>query len=285
MIWAAVAAIVIFSAGCEELPPTDYKEHSYLEAFLIVGEPIENIRVIGSQPIGAVYSLEDAIIRDAEITIMTEGETIDLAFRDGELPGYYDPQGHIVKPQTKYEIEVNLPGGETISGKTFTPPEFDWIRPPKPYMHFPEDTLKLPSVDSLIIEWEGYDKYPMYLLSVKCLDTLSYGKYLDPPTAEKNRRSWNIMRDQEGMYDEISFWTFMGNTQTYTVWTAFKWFGLHEVSIYRPDYNMLRWFMQYQNFEGDYYNEILSSVEGDGIGCFGSASMVTDTSFLYKNQP
>ncbi len=279
------ALMATFAAGCEDLPPTEYVEHTYVEAFLIVGEPIGNIRVVRSQPLDVEYSLENAFIHDADVRLIKGEEEIALSYRNEGMPEYYDPQGRAVEAGAEYRLEINLADGKRITGRTLTPTTFNWVVPPKKYMHFPQDTLKMPEVDSVAIEWEPAQHFNFYLLTVKCLDTLEYGKYLDPPTAEMNRRAYTIFRNMDNFYDEPAYWTIMGNNRTATVWNAFKWFGPHEIAIFRPDYNMLRWFLQYQNMQGEPYNDMLGSVEGDGIGCFGSASVVRDTSFVYKNRP
>ena len=66
------------------------------------------------------------------------------------------------------------------------------------------------------------------------------------------------------------------------IWNFFKWFGMHEVSIYAPDENFLNWALQY--FINSNYDSRHNSING-GIGVFGSASVVRDTSFIIKNQP
>jgi hypothetical protein len=49
------------------------------------------------------------------------------------------------------------------------------------------------------------------------------------------------------------------------------------------DFNYLRWVLQ--RLSASEYNELLGSVEGNGIGVFGSLHAVKDTFFLIKNQP
>jgi len=66
------------------------------------------------------------------------------------------------------------------------------------------------------------------------------------------------------------------------VWSAFKWFGLHEVAVMAADWNLVRWYLQ--NVGVNAVNPLLGSVEG-GIGVVGSAYAIRDTFFLLKNQP
>jgi hypothetical protein len=47
---------------------------------------------------------------------------------------------------------------------------------------------------------------------------------------------------------------------------------------------MIEWFKQ-TRFGPNQYNPLLGSIKGDGIGVFGSASVVRQRQFLLKNQP
>ena len=116
---------------------------------------------------------------------------------------------------------------------------------------------------------------------MKCLDTLNYGKYLTPPTAEMNRRI-NLPFRNDRAYRETATLLPIPNSQTPVVWNTFKWFGLHEVGVYVPDWNFLRWYIQSQT--RSQIDPLLSSIKG-GYGYFGSASVIRDTSVIIKNQP
>ncbi len=276
---------VLLLSSCEDEPPTEYTPYNYIEAILLVDEPVTGLRIIETQPIDIKYSYENAAIKDAVVKLKSGGETIDLVYADGENPGYMDPDSHIVQPNSVYDLEVTFPDGSKAAGRTYTPGRFDWIIKPKDILYFPKDTINLPGADSLKISWEEASFLGIYLLSVKCLDTLEYGKYLEPPTNEMNRRTFSLFNDNDSEYYEIKNWVMMANTETPTVWMAFKWFGKQQIELYAPDYNYYRWFMQANNMQGSTeYVPLLTSVEG-AIGVFGSASVIRYESFLVKNQP
>jgi hypothetical protein len=113
------------------------------------------------------------------------------------------------------------------------------------------------------------------------LDTLNYGKYLSSPTEEKNRRIFRSF-ENDRMYYEISSYAFIPNNKSFVVWNIFKWYGPHEVTVYVPDWNYLRWFKQYAMKSR--YDDNLGTLK-NGKGFFGSASMIKDTVLLLKNQP
>lgn len=286
ILFFAIALAGLFFISCEDEPPTIYLPKNYIEAFLLVGEPIEGLRILQTQPIEKEYSYENAAIKDAQVIIKVDGEIINLIYKNGDNPGYADPNGHIVKAEKLYEIEVIFADGTKAFGKTFTPKSFNWIKEPKDILQFPLDTLKMPGIDSLRIEWEPASSIGFYFLSVKCLDTLNYGKYLNPQTDELNRRTFGLFNEHEPNYYENKSWIFMANTETPTVWASFKWFGPQLVEVYAPDFNFFRWFIQLMDFTGgSEYDPLLTSVEGNAIGVFGSASVIRKESLLLKNKP
>jgi hypothetical protein len=281
--------IVLFSLNsCEDAPPTDYVQNVYVEAYLYVGHSIEGIKVSYTQPVDKKYSEDIAMIKDASVKIIENNKTMDLIYKSNGKKGYYLPDTSFkVKPRTKYLLEIKLNNGKIITGETTTPSEIDWVIPPKKQFYYPKDTTKLESVDSLRIEWTAVKETPFFFVQTNCKDTLEYGKYLNPSTAEKNRRSYNPfmeMWEEQKMYRNTSNWSFLANTKTPTPWFAFKWYGLQEVRIYAPDYNMLSWFMNLYFTGSSAADPNYNSVKG-AYGVFASASFCSYEVFIFKNQP
>ncbi|GAB1373018.1 hypothetical protein MASR1M45_30820 [Candidatus Kapaibacterium sp.] len=171
-----------------------------------------------------------------------------------------------------------MPNGKTITGSTVTPPTTEWSFLPKELLQYPVDTLKLPATDS--IGWKRVQGFEFYLVSVKNLDTANYGIYLNPPTEELNRRVFTPFGG-ERRFRETAVITPVANNKTSVVWNVFRWFGKHELAVYVPDWNYLRWYLQAQT-KGE-ADPLLTSIEG-GIGYFGSASILRYNFFLLKNQ-
>jgi hypothetical protein len=274
--------------SCEDDVPNEYIMRKYVEAFLIVGEPIQGIKLMETQPLDKSFDLDAGWIKDASVIIISEGNTYNLAFGNSTPKGYYLPDNSVlVKPGVKYELEITLNDGTKITAETTTPNgNMQWVRPPKNEVYYPKDTTKLPGNDSLDLEWTGVQGTYFYILSVICQDTLEYGKYLTPSNPnEKNRRAFNnFVKDNNDYFLDIPSWNFIANTKTPTVWLAFKWFGPQRVTIYAPDYNFLRWFLQSTNFSGNESDPLKYSVN-NAIGVFGSAIKLSADFFLYKNQP
>ncbi|MGE5480175.1 MAG: DUF4249 family protein [Chloroflexota bacterium] len=282
---AIVALVVIGSLqGCGDDAPNDYQPKVYVEGYLIVDQPLEGIKVTYTQSIRDSFELERAMIKDAQVILKINGEPHTLAYQSGEKPGFA-LAGAVVLPETTYELEIRTKAGEVVTGKTLTPERIQWTVEPKANIHYPQDTMKLGPVDSLEIGWTRAKGIDFYLISVECLDTLNYGKYLPAPTNEMNRRCYNFnINGEEEMYRYKTTWGFISNSKSPTVWTAFKWFGPQRVTVYAADYNMCQWFVNMYFTGSTATHEKTNSVTG-GVGVFGSAALATKDVFLYKNQP
>lgn len=277
--------LFLFAVSCEDPFPTDYVPVNYVEAALEVGEPIKNIILMKSQPLNVEFDYENSLIRDAEIIISTGEKNFVLKTNPEGEDGYYYDGDYLVEEGKEYTLTINLADGATITGTTITPSAPIWLSSAPKTIQYPKDTINKASSDTLI--WDGEPTRGFWGISVKALDTLEYGIYLDGvPASEMNRRVTTPVSDNpdlEWRYQEQSQWGAIPNYRTPVVWTFFKWYGLHEISIYNLDYNYQQWV--FQRLVQREYDELLTSVEGDGIGVFGSFNAIRDTFFLIKNQP
>ncbi len=281
----AIILLIIVSAiiSCEDTPPENYIPQTYVEGFLLVDQPIEGIRLFTTQSVSDSFNYSESIIRNAEVRIIDEnGNLYDLQFRDS-INDYFYPGNETVLPKTKYKLEIDPGDGNLITGETITPQRFEWVESPKDIIHYPKDTLALDEVDSLGISWNNSAGTLWYMIQVKCLDTLDYGIYLNDIDDEELNRRIERPFGQNSRYwtDPSRYVGPLANTELPTVWNTFKWYGKHELKIYAPDFNMLRWFIHMQR--ASYYEPLLGSIEG-AIGVFGSASLISDEFFLIKNQ-
>lgn len=266
----------------------DYIEDYAVQGLLIVGEPMEDVRLMRSLRIDTAFTLEGAAVRDAEVRIFENDRAITLTF-DPTTFTYKAPSDVRVKANTTYRFEASFLKLDrttrlTLRGTTTTPDQIRWIRAPKDTLQYPQDTTRLPSPDSLIISWTPVTGVTDYIFSTECLDTLGYGTYLRPPTSEKNRRIERFFEIRLPRYNETVRSGIRAVTLTPVIWTAFKWFGVHELRIYAPDIHWANWFRQTNLAQNPRFNYRLGSIEG-GLGVFGSASIAKYRTFLYKNQP
>ncbi len=284
-----VILAIIFLNSCEDLPPDLYIPQIFVEGYLIVDEPINGIILLRSMPVLDSFNYQQSLVKDANIRITelsgNNGNfSYQLIYSDEPLLGYHYPDTSVkIKPNTTYKLEITLNNGDRITGETTTPERLKWKIPPRDTLYYPKDTINLPSPDSLKISWQPAAGIFFHLIRIRCLDTLNYGKYLNPPTDELNRRISRPWENNVRLYNDVTRWAGpLPATESPVVWTALKWYGLNEITIYAPDYNFLRWFLH--NQRRSQYEPRLSSVDG-AMGVFGSASAIKKVVFIIKNQP
>lgn len=284
---------LVLSVGvvaCEDAVPSTYIPRYAVEAFLFVGQPIEHIKLLRTQAVADTFSVAGSVIADADVQIIADGSILQLQYRATKDGGEYYYPGtdtvYKVQPNTVYQLRIRT-GGVTITGRTISPGHIALIEGVKDTLQYPKDTTNLSLSEKLRLRWTPVPGISEYLLRVSTLDTLGYGKYLTPPTEEKNRRIYRFWEKNAPKYDDVTRWGFIPATDIPGSWAAFKWFGRQEVTIFAADQNFVKWFKMVRFGGGSpTYNNLLGSISGDdAIGVFGSASMVSDTTFLLKNQP
>lgn len=278
-----IAAFTVLFTSCEDPAPFDYQEEHYVEAYLVVDKPIDHVKLFRTIPLDEVYSEENAIIKDAKVTIYEGDKELDLQYKNEPSPGYYYNDDYNVKPETYYYLKIETTTGEIYTDTTKTPARFDWKKPPVETVYYPKDTLNLPEApDSTRLHWEQSGNIYFYIINVKCLDTLNYGKYLDPPTDELNKRVYLPFDDVNILYRDRTTLNLVANTTSPIVWFAFRWFGPHEVTIQAPDPNFLQWYIQYLTPAGDVYIPNLNTITGGAFGVFGSVAEIKTNMFISK---
>lgn len=276
---------VLIFTSCEDDAPFDYKEEHYVEAYLTVGQPIEHIKFYRTVPLDEVYSEESAFIDDADVTIYSENnDEFKLEFRNEPAPGYYYNDNYIVKPETFYYLRIKTAEGNIYTDTTRTPSIFEWEKEPVSSLTYPADSLNLPPApDSTRLYWSRSGNISFYLVNVKCLDTLNYGQYLEPPTEEKNRRVPLPFKEVNQLYRDQTTINLIPNITSPVVWFAFRWYGNQEITIQAPDNNYLKWYLQYLTLNGDVYEPLLTTISGGAFGVFGSVAEIKANAFLYKS--
>jgi len=286
IISLCAACSILALSGCEDPVAFDYIPEYAVEAYLLVDEPITGIMITKSQPVADSFVYENSIVRDAKVYIIrNQKDTMTLQFYPSVRGGEYRfPDSSIkVQPSTRYDLSVSLPDGKRITGTTFTPGRMSWITPPKSVLQYPTDTLNLFAPDSLSISWTALPGIPEYLIAITCEDTLGYGQYLNPPSLDSNRKIYRFFRRNADnpRLRNMTLYGFFQGTKAPVVWTAFRWYGKHRLSIIAPDPNFLKWFKA--GWGGNQYDYRLASVQG-GLGVFASGSYVEQETFLLKNQ-
>ena len=282
--------ILFILCNCGDPVPDDYIEKILIEALLIVDNPIENIRLTKTLPIKDTYYYGNALIKDATIFIYEGDNEFELTFKEYDSANikqssyYYNDTTYKIKPDTEYKLKAILSNGDEITGITKTPIQIDWIRKIDSIIPYPDDTLKLPPYSGGQTEWTNGGAGTMfYIYSVICLDTLDYGKYLVPSTADTNRRVRNHYNDDNDppRPAEITINSVSIINKVPFNWNFCRWYGKHNLKIYAPDKNYEEWFKYY--LMSPNFNHKSYSVTG-ASGYFGSASVINAEFFLLKNK-
>lgn len=270
--------------GCANPVPNDYVPQLVIEGFVIAGEPITHLRVYKSLPVSDTFSLAKATIRDAKVVLLEDGVPVPLAFAPDSLGGgNYVPVDTTfrVKYETTYSLEVHAID-KTATASARTMQKFDWVLPPADTIRYPGKENELKPVDSLGISWQGQTGIVRYVIGLQCLDTLEYGKYLTPPTTEKNARVRDEDIEQGTLIaDERTRYGFSVVSNTPVVWAAFKWYGPQRIVVYAGDKAFQDWFTLVGFGQRPTYDYRISNVSG-GLGIFAGASKTEAPMFLLK---
>jgi len=279
---AGLLAVTALLTSCGDPIPQDYTPQVVVEAFLYVDQPIKGIRIYWSQSLSDTFKYERAAIRTGMVEITTGSTRIPLHFVTDSNGGAWeavDTAIHI-QPTTTYNLAVNVEG-RSMSGVTTTPVRIEWIKPPKDTIQYPGFMNEGKPVDSLKVSWTVPPTSTEYMVAMECLDTLRYGVYLIPPTTDSNRRIRDSEFDDDTPLARERTRIAFAQAPNIFSWGAFKWFGRHEFRVYAGDRNFINWLKQL-TFGGRQINPNLGSIK-DGIGVFGSASVVKAPTFLRKD--
>jgi hypothetical protein len=120
-------AIALATAGCEPAPfslPAD--ERLVVQAYLYAGEPVQDIRITSTLPLGSTASVAPPV-NDAEVTLRRAGQRYVLVPAPGDS-GYYHYPGSdlVVAPGDVFDLEVTARGA-TVTARTTVPPRPDAV--------------------------------------------------------------------------------------------------------------------------------------------------------------
>lgn len=273
--------------GCEDQPPGNYVPQYVVEGFLVVDHPFEGISLRLSQSVTDTFRPKSGVVTDADVRITGGGATYLLEYKTPgpDSAGYYRLADTTVKvaPNTLYALEIRTRDGKVLTAQTLTPGRIAWTKPPRDTVAIPAktDPAFLQPPDSFDLAWTEVPGTQEFLISVRSLDTLNYGKYLPSPVERANRRITSSFDNQDPRYNDQSRWGFLIGLRTPIVWSAFKWYGKQDVTIWAADPAMVNWFKMTYWTGNAQYDPLLANVKGEGgLGIFGSAAAATKDIFV-----
>lgn len=125
--WLLATLTVLALAACspdrdeDSLFAPDLIDVPVVDALLVVGRPLPEIRLSRTQPPNAPYEFADAAIVGAEVLVHTTGsDTVWFAER-GEAGVYWPGTELVVEPSATYHLVVTTAEGERVAAVTTTP--------------------------------------------------------------------------------------------------------------------------------------------------------------------
>lgn len=286
--YIVVALLVLTFVSCSKNSMTpDYEKEVAVFGFLWGNKPMTAERAIMisyTQPIEDVYVLEQAVIKNANVTIREISTGNLFVLKDLDKPGFYFNDSLLPKPQTEYLLKIEV-DNKVVTARTAVPPILNL-----------QTDLKKDKIDSVFHEGLSTEK-PIFIdcedgeqiliVDVYCNETWENAEYINPFWGQKKPNDAGEYGGQDG------------NSEPRHIVASAKFkdlFSLNFPSQYVIDWyvSMIGFFgsytMQIMAIDGNYYNfinkneypELQSGVQG-GIGVFGS--MCGETYQLYILKP
>ena len=118
-------ALLALSLGCtKESPLSAGSDLVVVRAYLFAGEPVTDIQITGTLPLGSEET-EAPPINDAQVALIKDGKQYDLSLSLGDS-GYYHYAGSDLVVEQGDVFEINVVHNDKVAtGKTVvpTPPE------------------------------------------------------------------------------------------------------------------------------------------------------------------
>lgn len=280
--------ILITCAGCELYEQDDYEEYYVVEAYLVAGNELPQVRLSKTTPIDESYNFNEAAVHGAnvEIRLLNRDSTVIRTYQYNEWsgvvnqPGIYEPLRDVaIQPEQLYQLYVTHEGNE-ITATTYVPGNFRTVNELQDrYVYQSEEQIEIETTPSSFVT----DRQSYYIFTVNAVnpqrETLTpfYSDLVENQNAELE----DFQINSSGIINEENYEQNANGTLTLRVpWLAIAYFGYNDVIANAIDDNMYD-FLRSQDVQtggttlspGEIQN-IEYNING-GIGIFGS--MASDT--------
>ena len=113
-------ALILLFVGCDSNSVESSDDIAVVEAFLFVGEPVDDIRVTSTLPFSSTDTIP-APINDAEIRLIKEGTTYALVSSGSDGTYHYPGDDLAVEPGDLFMFEMQYQG-QLVTAETVVPP-------------------------------------------------------------------------------------------------------------------------------------------------------------------
>ena len=263
-----IMIILSYVSGCSEdsiLSPS--VEQIVIEAYLYAGEPVDDIRLTKTLPLGS----EDIAppVNDATVYLVKNGIRYDLSSVPGG-EGYYQYMGDDLTVETSDEFELFVEYGvNAASGRTVVPPAPGNIVLSSnviyvPATFYPGEANIENENYRVDISWKE-DTSALFFVAVENLEydpdpiEFSFGKF---DTGEGGRRFLSAPR----------------NTNEFSItFRNLAYYGEHRIRVYRVNQEYADLYTSRQQDSRD-LNEPLTNIE-NGLGVFSAFNSGNDATF------
>lgn len=288
-------ALMLSSCGKGVVDPSNnsYEPKIVIEGFLIANQKADKIKIARNFPIGTNLRQSSLIPAVNQTTVLIydleNGTPYSLKFHEPEDKNfdnyywYYDGNDFIIKPGKRYKLEVSA----VIDNKPLT--AYAETTVPNPGCEITKvnyDTLRYREKDDngnlkyFRVDFERSPGTSFYIMTAYALNHRpeSYiyeNPYndLDPEDVAEDADDFNINWLQNAPLDA-------GESYLEFFWYNFEFYGDYEMILFAADENYRKFIQTYdevQEPDGNFHEAKLT-VEGDGIGVFGS--MIADTVYV-----
>ncbi len=276
-------------AGCD-LAEDPFRPEPVVEAVLVAGEPLADVRLSRTVPVEERYDFVEAAVAGATVTV--------TRLRDGQpypyfqkKPGVYTPadRGALVEPGERYRLTVELLDGSglgaaRLSAETLVPDTFAVVVPPDSVVAYDP----FGPAPGLVVTPSAYPgRQAIYLFSIVAQDTSTcgltptYGAFADGDADAGDFANGSSPLLNEANYEV----TERGNLRLRIPWLAVAFFGTNEFTANALD-DALFDFIRSRDAQvnpttlspGE-IQSVLSNVE-NGAGVFGSVAQQTTRVFI-----
>jgi hypothetical protein len=280
-------AWILVATSCD-LAEEDYRPQMVVEGLLAAGEPLTEVRLSQSAPIGVRYSFEAFAVSGAVVEVaLLDGAGADaeryVYAESTERPGVYLPAAvAVVLPLRRYRLTVRppsgsllVPEGRVIRAETLVPDTFRVVVPPPDTVRY-DIFSRSPELRVTRSAYPG--RQAVYVFSIEALEPLTFGltptfaAFVDPEDALE------FAQGTSPLLNEQNYATNPDGTLTLSIpWLAVRFYGPNRFTATALD-DALYDYVRSRNAQfgattlspGE-IPEVLSNVE-NGVGVFGSAA-------------
>lgn len=290
---AAVFCWVFFTFACGVTAPDEFVPEVIVESYLFAADPLPEVRLARTVPIGTAYIFEDQAVANATVHIglLDKNGVVERDYVYWEsVKGIYEPPAtnDVVLPARMYSLEISLPeDGALLRSKTIVPDTFSVVSAS-------DDSVVFQAAEQLEIDVTP-SFYPgrqsVFIFSIEALDArLEQLTPFRKDLLDEEEHSLEDFRiDESFIINEANFDLNPNGTIAIKIpWLAIAFYGPNKIKINAIDDNVLD-FVRSQEIQthahttlspGEVPN-VIGNVEG-GVGLFGSFARVQVDVFVKR---